>query len=580
MHDFKNLAMAIVAAIIILVGWQYFYEMPRLKEHERQAAERRKFEEAAKKNNTADGGAKAVLESSLKFQSLEDALMSSGPRVKIESNKVKGSISLTGARIDDIILPEYLESVDPNSAPVRLFSPSKTEKAYFAEFGWTSTSDQSIHWPDAKTVWQANKGTLVAKDSVKLNWQNDQNITFEIEISLDENYLFTIKRSMRNGSGKAILFQEYGLINRIYDQKDKMFISHEGPIGVFNKILKEVSYGDLESDGNMSFNNNQAGSWFGISDKYWLATIIPDQSSGAFDAKLQYARHLGKNKYQADYLSAKQSLAPGGQHMTTSHLFVGAKVISNLEFYERYLNLDLFDRAIDFGWFYFITKPMFGALKYFYDLVGNFGISILIVTILVKIILFPLANKSFHSMNRMKELQPEMNRIRELHADDKMKQNQAVIELYRKEKVSPLSGCLPLIVQIPIFFSLYKVLFITIEMRHAPFFGWIRDLSAPDPTSIFNLFGLIPWNPPAFLMIGVWPIIMALTMFLQQKMSPEPADKMQAQVMKFLPLIFVFMFASFPAGLVIYWAWSNVLSIIQQYFIKSDKFKFKKSMKA
>jgi YidC/Oxa1 family membrane protein insertase len=336
-------------------------------------------------------------------------------------------------------------------------------------------------------------------------------------------------------------------------------------IGVFNKLLKEVSYQDLESDGPLSFRDTEPGGWLGISDKYWLSAILPNSKTDTkFDAHFKY----NNNKYQVDYLSQKKSVAPGSTTSSVNNLFAGAKVLSLLDFYGQYLKLDLFDRAIDFGWFYFITKPIFNALRYCYDLVGNFGISILLITIIIKLALLPLATKSYRSMNKMKQLQPQMESIKQLYKDDKIKQNQAIMELYKKEKVSPLSGCLPLLIQIPIFFSLYKVLYITIEMRHAPFYGWIHDLSAPDPTTIFNLFGLIPWAPPTFLMIGAWPLIMALTMFIQQKFNPEPSDPVQAKVMKLLPLFFIFMFASFPAGLVIYWAWSNIISIIQQAFIK------------
>lgn len=556
MSDFKNLAIAIVSSVIILLGWQYFYEKPKMEKQQERVQEQRKLQALYT----------AKIEQTKRFLTREESLKESGSRITIAGDKIKGSISLKGLRIDDVILNEYSEEISSSNKPVSLLYPSKTLHTYFIEFGWIS-EDESIEWPNSQTIWQTDSKFLYPNNKVTLTWQNKQKVTFVTEIALDDNYMFTIKQQLTNASGKTIYFQDYGLINRIHEGKNQFAISHEGPVGVFNKILKEIKYEDIESDNNINIANVTPGSWFGISDKYWLTALIPDQNSN-FDVKMRYSKYLNKNKYQLDYISSKQMLAPGDTSFSTTHLFVGAKKISMLDYYGKKLHLDLFDRAIDFGWFYFITKPMFSALKYFYDLVGNFGISILIVTIIVKLILFPLANRSYRSMNRMKTLQPEMARIRELYASDKMKQNQAIIELYRKEKVSPLSGCLPLLIQIPIFFSLYKVLFITIEMRHAPFYGWVKDLSAPDPTTIFNLFGLIPWSPPAFLMIGIWPIIMAFTMYLQQKMSPEPSDPVQAKVMKLLPLIFVFMFASFPAGLVIYWAWSNILSIIQQYFLK------------
>lgn len=559
MSDFKNLIVAMVLALAVLAGWQYFYEAPRMKEYEKQA-------QIKKKNAVIKAKAKKKIE---KFVSRDNAL-GSQPRVKIEGDRISGSISLVGARIDDIILKDYSKSIDDPDKVV-LLQPSKTKDAYFSEFGWVSQTD-GIDMPNSSSVWSADKKVLRSGEKLTMSWRNRQGVTFLMEVSLDENYMFSIKKTVKNRSGKPISIKDYSLINRICALENKFLISHEGPLGVFNGILDEVTYDDLQSKKTVSFDENKSGSWFGISDKYWLTAIIPDQSS-KFDTSFQYNKYLGKDKYQVSYLGQEEVIESGGQESNVVHFFAGAKIVTLLDFYGKYLNLDLFDRAVDFGWFYFITKPMFSALKFFHEVFLNFGISILMVTILVKIFLFPLANKSYYSMAKMKKLAPEMNRIKELYANDKMKQNQAIMELYKKEKVSPLSGCLPLLVQFPIFFSLYKVLFITIEMRQAPFYGWIRDLSAPDPTSLFNFFGLIPWDPPSFLMIGAWPLIMALTMYIQQKMSPEPSDPIQAKMMKFLPLIFVFMFASFPAGLVIYWAWSNVLSIVQQYFIKARAYR-------
>ena len=555
MSDFKNLIIAMIAAVAILAGWQYFYESPKLKEYEKQAEIRRK----------TDITSSIKIQKPEKFLSREDSLDHYKNRVRVKGDKIEGSISLVGARVDDIILSQYAKTIN-GDMPVEILHPSRSKDSYFAEFGWFSQS-KDIDLPSANTVWRANKKILRSGESVMLTWINRQGITFQMDIYLDKEYMFTIRKSIKNGSGNKLVVQDYSLINRIFEQEKKFAISHEGPLGVFNGILDEVSYEDLQSKNKVEFNDNKAGSWFGISDKYWLSAIIPDKNR-KFDSNFRHSKYLDKDKYQVAYLAEEEVIAPGSESLSVSHLFVGAKVVSILDFYGQYLNLDLFDRAVDFGWFYFITKPMFSALKFFYEVVGNFGLSILIVTIIVKIFLFPIANKSYYSMSKMKKLAPEMNRIKELYADDKMKQNQAIMELYKKEKVSPLSGCLPLLVQIPIFFSLYKVLFITIEMRHAPFYGWIHDLSAADPTTIFNLFGLISWQPPSFLMIGAWPLIMAFTMYIQQKMSPEPSDPIQAKVMKLLPLIFIFMFASFPAGLVIYWAWSNILSVAQQYFIK------------
>ena len=561
MTDIKNLVIAITLALLVLLGWQYFYEAPRAREIERLAKER---EASMPKDIVSITTAQNSTNKDI-ISSRKDAINAAGPRININGKKVFGSIALTGARFDDLSLKDYRVTDKKNSEHVVLFSPAKFKDSYFAEFGWINEANKNIEFPGPKTLWHANKNILQSNDSVELSWKNPQNITFKIIVHLDENYLFTIKQVIENNSNQVVEYNDYALINRAHQKREKMYISHEGAIGVFNNLLKEVTYEDLQSDQLLSFKDTEPGGWLGISDKYWLSAILPNSKSiNKFIAHFQY----NNNKYQVDYLAPKQFTSPGQTTSSINHLYAGAKVLSLLDFYGQYLKLDLFDRAIDFGWFYFITKPIFNALRYCYDLVGNFGISIILITIIIKLILLPLATKSYHSMNRMKKLQPEMESIKQLYKDDKMKQNQAIMELYKREKVSPLSGCLPLLIQIPIFFSLYKVLYITIEMRHAPFYGWIHDLSAPDPTTIFNLFGILPWTPPSFLMIGAWPLIMALTMFIQQKFNPEPADPVQAKVMKLLPLFFIFMFASFPAGLVIYWAWSNVISIVQQAFIK------------
>ena len=561
MSDFKNILIAIMLTFSIIFGWQFFYDGPRqkLKEKQRQIIQTQKRLEQKRIKNISEENF---------FVNREEALkVASKYRIKIDSPKLQGSISLIGARFDDIVLPEYRSVFDKGSGPTILLSPAIYSKAYFVEFGWLA--EEGIDVPRSDTIWHSNKNVLKANSDITLTWKNSQGVEFNINVALDSDYMFQITQIVKNKSSKPIVIRNYGLINRVFDEVSKSKISYEGPLGVFNNILKEVSYKDLESEKNSSFENNSSGSWLGVSDKYWLTAIIPSELSGQhFNAKFQYAKQFDKNKFQIDYLSEKKILESGGIITKNVNFFAGAKVLSLLDVYAKKYDISLFDRSIDFGWFYFITKPMFTALKYFYNLFGNFGISILVVTIIIKALLFPLANKSYRSMNRMKELQPEINRLKELYADDKMKQNQAIMELYKKEKVSPLSGCLPLFIQIPIFFSLYKVLFITIEMRHAPFFGWIKDLSAPDPTTIFNLFGILPFTPPHFLMIGAWPLFMAITMFLQQSLSPEPADPIQAKVMKFLPLLFLFMFSSFPAGLVIYWTWSNVLSIAQQYGMK------------
>jgi YidC/Oxa1 family membrane protein insertase len=341
-------------------------------------------------------------------------------------------------------------------------------------------------------------------------------------------------------------------------------ILHQGMIGAIKGELQEYTYDKIKDEKKHSFNGEV--NWLGITDKYWLAAFVPDQLE-SYIANYNFAIKQGKDKYQSDFITNEKLIEGGGSFELTHQLFAGPKKVDLLDKYEEKYNIKLFDRAIDFGWFYILTKPIFNAMNYFYSYVGNFGISIMIVTILIKLAMFTLANKSYRSMKKMKKLQPEMERLKQLYADDKARLNQEVMLLYKKEKINPVSGCLPLLVQIPVFFSIYKVLYVTIEMRHAPFFGWIQDLSAPDPTTIFNLFGLLPFTPPSFLMLGVWPLFMALTMFLQQRMSPQPTDPVQAQVMKFMPLMFLFMFSGFPAGLLIYWSWNNILSIVQQFYI-------------
>ncbi len=559
MEQTKNLIVAVVMATLVLFAWQYFYEQPLVVEKQKQihATKETKGETSLMSVNENAGSHTTSLS--------REEVVDSNTRIRIKSSALEGSISLIGARIDDLTLPKYLVATDVDSKPVTLLSPAKTKNAYFVEFGWLANTDLDL--PNSNTRWQADQDILTANSKALLSWTNKQGIKFMIEFYLDGEYMFSVRQIVANSSSQTIAYYNYGLINRVEEDNQKFFISHEGPIGVFNAILHEINYDDIKKNKKEEFKDNTSGSWFGISDKYWLTAIIPDTTK-SFDSNFGYNFVDGRDRYQVDYISQKQILAPGETDSYDLHFFVGAKVLSILDYYEKYFKLDLFDRAIDFGWFYFITKPMFKALQYFYAVLGNFGLSILMVTIIVKIVLFPLANKSYQSMSKMKTLQPQINRIRDLHVNDKMQQNKEIMELYKRERVNPLSGCLPLIVQIPIFFSLYKVLFVTIEMRHAPFYGWIHDLSAPDPTSIFNLFGLLPWQPPALLMLGVWPIIMAITMYIQQLLNPQPADPVQAKMMKLLPAVFLFMFSSFPAGLVIYWAWSNTLSIAQQWLIQ------------
>lgn len=555
----RNFILAIILSMFIMTGWHYFYERPRI-EAAAEAPKHRPVDDFALKPIATTEQVNAVVS--------RDAALAGGKRIKISSKTLTGSISLTGARIDDIRLNDYKETTDKNSGSAVLLSPSGTGESYFAEVGWHS-SFAGTTLPSPDTLWKADKDILNPGEEVNLSWINEDYVKFVITISLDNDYMFTIKQSVFNNGNKAIAISPYGLINRNYHSKEKAAqILHQGPIGSFGGTLQDVNFADVKEKKNIVMESPKTD-WIGITDKYWLTAFIPESDIGC-KSEFSYAQRNGFDKYQVDFIALQQVVDPGKSYSITNRLFAGAKKVDLLDHYETQYKIHLFDRAIDFGIFYIITKPLFSILNFFYKYCGNFGVSILIVTVLVKISMFGMANKSYRSMKRMKALQPEVDRLKVTYGDDKVKFNQAVMELYKREKVNPVAGCLPLLIQIPVFFSLYKVLYVTIEMRHAPFFGWIQDLSAPDPTSIFNLFGLLSFSPPSFLMIGVWPILMAVTMYMQQSMSPPPADEVQAKVMKFMPAMFLFMFSNFPAGLLIYWTWNNMLSIIQQYYINKQ----------
>lgn len=492
-----------------------------------------------------------------------EAAMKAVPRIKINTPNLHGTISLQGARIDDVTLAKYRETLEETSDEIVLLSPKGTKTAYYAEFGWLAT--QGIKVPDAKTVWAADRTVLSPDAPVTLTWDNGEGLSFTRKISIDKDYLFAIEQTVTNASGAQVQLYPFGLLLRKNTpQTTGFYILHEGPLGVFNKTLEEVDYDDLKEDGNRE--QTSIGGWIGITDKYWLAALVPDtkaENASRFSHRLED----GVSKYQVDYRGPGVNLADGASLTNTSHFFAGAKEVEVLDSYSENLGIDNFDLAIDFGWFFFLTKPIFYLLIWINQWAGNLGVAILLLTVVIKVAFYPLANKSYVAMTKMKKLQPEIVKLKERFGDDKMRMNQEMMALYKKEKTNPASGCMPIIPQIFVFFALYKVLFVTIEMRHAPFFGWIQDLSAPDPTTIFNLFGLIPWTPPDLLMIGVWPLLMGITMFLQQKLNPTPPDPIQAKIMMWLPVIFTFMLATFPAGLVIYWTWNNVLSILQQWSI-------------
>ncbi|MBA8666431.1 membrane protein insertase YidC [Holosporaceae bacterium 'Namur'] len=553
MSDQQRLTIAVILSVLIVFTWQYFFAPPPPPPSA--------FEQ---KSGTAEF-TPDLEEANLSQEEIVKEGFKNNTRVLINNQAVKGSINLVGARIDDLTLLQYKVHPDANDANVVLFSPSKTREVYFAEFGWIS-NEENLELPNKETLWKANKASLKQNDNISLSWANSQNIEFIITISLDENFMFNIKQEIKNQSAKPIKIQPYSLISRSHiESKDKNMIIHEGAIGVFNNSLKEVSFEDLSSEKKLKYENNI--NWLGFSDKYWLAAIIPGQDQvrrGSFIA----FKDGDSERFQADIIQNTLEVKSNSSAVQNVKLFAGAKKLDLLDKYQAQYNITLFDRAVDFGILYFITKPIFILLSYFYKMIGNFGLAILLLTVVIKLMLFPLAYKGFRGMNKLKDLQPQMQALKQKHQDDTIMFQKSIMELYKKEKVNPLAGCLPIVLQMPIFFALYKVLYVTIEMRHAYFFGWIKDLSGADTTNIFNLFGLIPWDPPAFLHIGILPILMAATMYIQQRLSPEPSDPMQAKVMKMLPWIFMFMFSTFPSGLIIYWAWSNILSIIQQIAIK------------
>jgi YidC/Oxa1 family membrane protein insertase len=594
MGEHKNTILAVVLSLLVVIGWQYFIGYPQMERQRQQEVLKQQQQtqtqpgaaQPAQPGVTqpaatpeAPGVPNAGVPSAQPQAISRDAVIGSSPRVAINTPRLGGSIDLKGGRIDDLTLQQYRETIDPNSPPIVLFSPSGAPDAFYAEFGWVPASGTTAAMPGPDTQWkQQGSGTLGVDHPVTLSFDNGEGLTFTRTIAVDDHYLFTIKDDVANkGAGPVTLFP-YALISRHGAPKVLgYYILHEGLIGVMGSEGEQTeTYKKMDDKKSESWDATDA--WLGFTDKYWAATLLPD-TDAKVRARFSASEAAGGLKtYQTDYLLQPQTIAPGATGSADARLFAGAKEVSvvGVNFlggidggYNAALNLNHFDLLIDWGWFYFITKPMFLAIDYFFQLVGNFGIAILIVTVLVKILFFPLANKSYASMAKMKAVQPQLTMIKERYAGDKVKQQQAMMELYKKEQINPIAGCLPIAIQIPVFFSLYKVLFITIEMRHAPFYGWIHDLSAPDPTNIFSLFGLIgdPTALPligAFLHLGIWPAIMGVTMWVQMKLNPAPPDPTQQMIFNWMPIIFTFMLASFPAGLVIYWAWNNSLSVLQQ----------------
>jgi YidC/Oxa1 family membrane protein insertase len=556
MNEQKNLIFFVLVFLAVMVGWHYFYEAPKTV-----------TAPTAQQQVAASGPAVPLTAAPVAPADRKEVIQASA-RVQIDTPSLKGSINLKGGLLDDLSLEKYTETPNKTSPHIVLLMPEGTQHPYFAQFGW-ATADTSITMPDGNTIWTADRTEIThTSGPVTLSWTNPQGILFERRISVDENYLFTVEQSVTNHTTKPIQITPYGQVTRTGTPPVQgYYILHEGPLGYIDNKLKEYNYTNLQEKNDIR--TVSEGGWIGITDKYWLAALIPDQKTKS-DFYFQDNRQGVLDNYHTGYLGEPLTIAPAQKADVKTHLFAGAKVLSLLDDYEEHLGAKHLDLAVDFGWFYIITKPLFYLLDMIYGWLGNLGLAIILLTVLIKLAFYPLANKSYRSMARMKELQPKVEKLKERFADDKMRMNQEMMDLYKKEKVNPASGCLPIFIQIPVFFALYKVLFVTIEMRQAPFYGWIHDLSAPDPTTIFNAFGLIPWDPPSALLIGALPIMMGVSMWVQQKLNPAPMDPIQQKMFMIMPVMMTYLLAAFPSGLVLYWTCNNVLSIAQQWMIMSS----------
>ena len=556
--DTRNLIAAICLSMSVLIGYQILFGEPTQQnvKKEQQLVDKNNEPsiELPKDNNTS------LTEVTKKTRNID--------RINIVNDELQGSISLLGARIDDLVLKKYRKTLDPESDQIRFLKKIDEREPFFIQFGWSSPNKNKV--PNGNTVWKGSKSSLDPNNPVTLSWNNGEGLKFSQIISIDDNYMIKVIQKVKNETNNSVNLYPYGLIRRSGEPKTTdFFVLHEGPLGVFDGSLKEHSYSDLKETGQkgMSIKTEENGGWIGITDKYWMAALIPDQNTNS-NFTFRYVNNSAS--YQTDFLGELSKIPANGEIEIVSRVFSGAKKLNLLDKYEEDLKIKNFDLAIDFGWFYFLTKPFFYALSWANNILGNFGLAILAITVVVKIIFFPLANKSYKSMARMRVLTPQLQQLRERFGNDRQKMNMEMMALYKREKVNPAAGCLPILVQIPVFFALYKVLFVSIEMRQAPFFGWIKDLSALDPTSIFNLFGLLPYSTdflPDFLNLGIWPLLMGATMVLQQRLNPKPPDPVQAQIFAWMPVVFTFLLATFPAGLVIYWTWNNLLSIAQQWII-------------
>ena len=553
--EFKNVIFAIVLSFAVLLSWSLFFETPQVeKQNENQQTE------VVKKNNTTNSDVPTVnTENGAPTTSRENSIKGSD-RFHFENKNVKGSIALKGALIDDIVFKNYKEEINDNRKVVYL-NPKETKDGYFIETGWATSNLEKASVPSPDSEWKV-KGNkkLLPGNPVIIEWNNKSGLIFRKKIELDDKFLFKVTQEVQNNTKEKVELYPYAQITRNQSPDiTNFYILHEGFIGVFDEQLEEIDYDDIKEK-KEKYSAEEG--WLGITDKYWMTALVPENDQ-SFKAEFLY-----KNAFKANYILNKPIVvSPSSSKTAETKVFVAAKEVRVVDGYAESENIKKFDLVIDWGWFYFFTKPLFFVMDYLFHLTKNFGIAIVLVTAAVRILFFPLANYSFRSMAKMKILQPEMLRLKELHKDDKVKIQQEMMALYKREKVNPLSGCLPILIQIPFFFAIYKMLFISLEMRHQPFFGWIKDLSAQDPTSIFYIFGLIPWDPPSFLIIGVWPILMGATMFLQQKLNPTPPDPIQAKIFMFFPLFLTIILAPFPSGLVVYWTINNILTIAQQWII-------------
>ena len=548
----KNVLFAIILSTIVI----FFFNSLQTPITEQQ-----NFENEISKNQNSTSPSIDEDIKEIKKEITRSSLINKTNRIKVENQNIKGSISLQGAIIDDVVFKNYKEQLD-GEKKVSFLNPKNSSNEYFIETGWVAGNNDNIKLPLNSTIWNVKGNNLLTPSSpVELEWDNKEGLIFSKKIELDNKFLFRITQSIKNNSNKSFQFYPYAQITRSGKPEGRqIYILHEGFLGVFGDELKEKDYSDIEDE---TFTISSTKGWLGITDKYWLTAIVPEKG------KKFRSKFLSENeKYRANYIITEPTiLNPNGSITNKVNAFAAAKEVAVIDNYAKKLGIEKFDLAIDWGWFYFFTKPLFFIIDYFFKLTGNFGLAIVIITALIRLLFFPLANYSFKSMAKMKLLQPEMVRLKELHKDDKVKLQQEMMTLYKREKVNPISGCLPVIIQIPFFFAIYKMLYVTLEMRHQPFFGWIKDLSERDPTSIFNLFGLIPWDPPTVLMIGAWPILMGLSMFVQQKLNPTPPDPIQAKIFMFFPIFLTIILAPFPAGLVVYWTISNILTIAQQWVI-------------